>query len=206
MSDLPAIHMDLAASLRGITAAERAWLVKRGVMCPMIGCCGARADAAQWVPDTEAPKAFIFPVLDVGHVCTLSGPNLSKIQPHTPTNIAPFSSIGDACQIVDLAAWRPSAPGTVLLREGSVHALGEWTLQPRERESPLNLYSTPLAWAAANFDGAVIVDWDAAVFDLIHCRHIATDTLDLAETLTGGLQRERKRLTPKKPEVGVIAV
>ena len=172
------------------TDAERAWLTKRGAACPLIGCCGSRLDAGLWVPDSEAPRSFVFPLLDGRHRCV-------------PGHAAPTDTLGGAVSLVDLAAWRPSAPSEIHLRRGLVYALGEYNIEIPDEE-PLRLWSTPLAWAAADFRGAVVLDWRAAAGSLLMWRHIACDSLALAERLNEALAAERKRQTPRKPEVGVI--
>ena len=206
---LPAIYDELGSAIHQTTAAERAWLQKRGAVCPLIGCCGCLDDGAQWTPDADSPRAFIFPILEGPHDCrpnrilATRGHGQPIIEGSKVINYVPLGFGGEEVVVVDLAAWRPSAPSVVRLRSGLSTALGEWNLEAVE-DRPLRIRATPLAWAAADFDGAVILDWEACAGALLEQRHIACDSLDLAEKLNEVLARERKRATPRKPEVGVV--
>ena len=194
---VPAIYDELITAIHGMTPAEHAWLTKRGAVCPLIGCCGAADEAERWVPSADSARAFIFPVLAGPHRCGTGHRAIGKLTDYTPLAVD-----GTAVEVVDLAAWRPSAPAVVRLRAGGMAALGEWNLEMQD--GPLRIRATPLAWAAADFDGAVILDWEACAGALLEQRHIACDSLDLAEKLNEVLARERKRATPRKPEVGVV--
>jgi hypothetical protein len=114
----------------------------------------------------------------------------------------PRDVLGLAIPIVDLAAWRQGGP--VLLRRGAVAALGEWCVRPFMLEGPpLRLYDTPLQWAAAEFAGAVILDWQALAPDLLAFPEIVCSSVELAETAARELGNARRRSTPTLPKISV---
>jgi hypothetical protein len=140
-------------------------------------------------PDDSGDSHAIFPVLAEAHVCT-------------PGHVVPRNVLGLAVPVVDLAAWRQGGP--VLLRRGAVAALGEWCVRPFMLDGPpLRLFETPRQWAAAEFAGAVILDWDALAPDLLCFPEIVCSSVDLAETAAKQLAKARRRSTPDMPKISV---
>lgn len=189
------LYAELALAVRGLretTLRRKGYLAAHGVSCGLVGLIHARTEGeALFVPDGEGEAFYAFGALAVHHHC------LGACVP-------PRSIDGRSVALLDLAAWRPSEPDRVRLRVGNVIALGEWQLAPfGDDDSPLRLWSTPLAWAASSFDGAVVVDWDAASADLIHRREIVTDTLELGERLRSELLKARRRMLPPMPKISV---
>lgn len=175
--------------------AHRRWL-RRRARCPLLGCCSVRDEGDYYCPDPEGSPAFIFPVLSGSHICAN----------HTRTAPFPRNLVGAYVPLVDLAAWRPSTSDKIRLRVGAVAALGEWSFSTLgDDELPLQLWSTPIAWAAADFNGAVIIDWRHAAPALLNRREIICDTVQLGERVEAELLRLRDRLTPKMPDLFVEA-
>lgn len=171
----------------------RRWL-SRHVRCPLAGCCRISVDGELFYPDLDGSPAFIFAVLAGPHVCDL----------HTLASPIPRDLVGAFVPVVDLVAWRPSTPDQTWLRVGAVAALGEWSLEVTDDgDSPLRLWSTPLAWAAADFQGALVIDWRAVSPHLLTRRQIVCDTVELGERLEQELKLARRRIMPPMPTISV---
>lgn len=180
-----------AAIARARRGGDRQRLAERQVKCPLVGSALVRADGNLYQPDEAGAEAYIFSVLARTHVC--AGGHLTADP--TPRDLA-----GAAVPLVDLAAWRPSKPRSVLLRRGSVSALG-WDLDTGETHEALQLWTLPTSWAAADFRGLVVIDWPRVSPRLLEWREIVADTLELGERLEAELARARRRLTPRWPRI-----
>lgn len=114
------------------------------------------------------------------------GPNGS------PAFIHPiFDGDGD---VIDLIAWRPSAPSRWWLRTGIATMLGEVAVHAcYVHESPLRLHRTPLNWLRRSGWGAVPLDWQCARFDLMEIADF------IAEDLQHGIEIEDQLRGPARP-------
>jgi hypothetical protein len=193
------LHIELAQAVqRGRRDGDAAWLERRRVRCCLVGADRVkRHDAGFYEPDPAGFRAFIFAVLARSHVC----------EAHSLAAVTPRDIAGGAVPLLDLAAWRPSDAGVILLRRGVVTGLGEWNLYPSLASDGdvLRLWASPLAWAAANFSGAVVIDWRDAAPSLLAWPTIECETLALGELLDGELRKARRRIVPRLPKINVLA-
>lgn len=185
------LALAICAARRG---PEKEWLAKHGVDCPLLGVDQIRQCGRGYDRDRGGFSAFILPVLDRAVVQFADDDGV----------IMPCDLGGKPPALLDIAAWRPSMPRDVLLRRGAVDALGEWALEPAMAEDePLHLWSTPLAWARAQFEGAVVIDWKAAAPRLLYWHEIVCDTADLAARLDNEIRKVRRRLLPPMPKIEI---
>lgn len=94
-----------------------------------------------YAPDPDGPMATIFPVYDGpidDAMAYLSAPE----------------------RLVDLVAWQPKIPDTMLTRCGIATALGGDAIAAALfAGAPLRLFRNPGSWARADGAGAVVLDW-----------------------------------------------
>lgn len=92
---------------------------------------------------------------------------------------------------IDLVAWTRARPDETLTRRGLGAWLGEEAVWAAELgEAPLRLHATPLAWLMDAGLGAVILDPEAARFDLLRLASIEASTVRHAETVDRLLRTE----------------
>ena len=180
---------------RATRGKERSWLVGHGVRCPLVGVTDVCREGDWHLPNVAGGRAFIFGVLERSHICG----------EHSLGDPTPRDLSRTAVALIDLAAWRPSEPGTVRLRRGVVAALGAWRLDAPDFDTPMRLWSTPLAWAAADFDGVVVIDWATAAPQLLGRPELVCETVALAELADKEIAKARRRLTPHRPKINILA-
>ncbi|MEX2628655.1 MAG: hypothetical protein WD341_01865 [Tistlia sp.] len=74
---------------------------------------------------------------------------------------------GGWLSIVDLVAWRPSAPQRWWRRTGAAGVLGDLDDARFQPRPVLHLRASPLAWVRAGGQGATVLDWRADPRDLL---------------------------------------
>jgi hypothetical protein len=164
------------------------------IACPLHGKGRVRADGNLFEPHADGEAAVILAVLARSHLC----------EKHSSIDPVPRDLAGAAVPLLDLAAWRPAVPRSVLLRRGAVPVLG-WDLDVGDTAEPLRLWASPVSWAAADFKGLVVLDWAAVSARFLEWREIIAETLELGERVESELARARRRLTPRRPRISVVA-
>jgi len=171
---------------------SRAWLRQRGVTCGLVGLERIVIEDKLWTPREDGAPAFVFAVLDGPHQCQ-------------PPCLPPRDLAGKAVELIDLAAWRPSAPAEIYLREGNADLLGDWMLpMTRTEDAPLRLFADPVEWLATGCGGIVPIDWKATAAALVGFDDVVCSSVALGERLEHELALARRRATPKVPAIGVI--
>lgn len=102
-------------------------------------------------------------------------------------------------ELYDIAAWRVS-DGHLATRMGSAMCLG--SIDPLlAMDTPLPLYRSPRTWPGT-WDGAVVIDWDAAGPWLLGGRTIIAEDLDHGIAIEKRLAKIRRYL-PDVPRISI---
>lgn len=150
MSDLTAEFVD---ALRATTARHRAALRRLGVprrfveVAPAAAVLRARVEGALYTPDADGTPHYVTPV----RADRVAAPwEHEHVDPELVLDFGP---------IVDLVAWRPSAPERWTLRVGTACWLGvtRFRLDP----PPIPVWRSPLAWLRGGGIGLVPLARDA---------------------------------------------
>jgi hypothetical protein len=160
---------------------------------PLVGSTRVRISGDLYEPEGDE-TAFIFAILGRSHVCAGA---------HDMSDPTPRDLVGAAVPLADLAAWCPSTPASVLLRRGSVAALG-WDHETGDHTDALSLGSSPVSWAAADFHGIVVIDWPSICARLFEWRDLVVETVELGVRIEAEIYKARRRLTPRGPRISVL--
>ena len=89
-------------------------------------------------------------------------------------------------RLIDLVAWNPKT-GETFLRIGSADMLGEWWLTTTESE-PLTVFDNPAAWAKADGNGVVLLDWHRAYYSVGHLPALAVHNVGFGQRLRAAVR------------------
>lgn len=123
---------------------------------------------------------------------------------HVPADLTVF--FNDPSRIIDLVAWSPRVPETLLTRRGIAASLGERAIRDAFVDlAPLRLFRTPSSWAKAGAEsaGAVIIDWRADDLRLLDLQAIVAEDIDHGRDIRAALQRLRRRRALGMPQIRV---
>lgn len=158
-----------------IKALRPAHRERLGLAAPLdIGIARVRFHGGLYEPCEDGETAILLPVFDA--------PELLE------------------AELYDIGAWRVS-DGHMATRMGSAMCLG--SIDPLlAMETPLPLYRTPRSWPGT-WDGAVVIDWDAAGPWLLGDRMIVGEDHEHGLDIQRRLGEYRQRLIPDVPPVAL---
>jgi hypothetical protein len=132
------VHFERLAEL----GVEKATLMQLSAYLPLPGATSVRTAGRHYIPDESGETALIVPVA-------------------APVSFELWGEVHETIQLVDLVAFRTSAPAIWHWRVGSAWAIGE-ELIVADCGEPVELVATPLDWLRTGGSAACILDWSEA--------------------------------------------